>query len=169
MEDVSLILKRGVSLKNGDPEFGKYRDLIYHCFDFSAVIKDFLDKNQGNSRVFAFDSIEFKTQGVIVSYARFLWYKKKIFLEYEQFINRIQLDLQEKFEQCLFKEVIRKEPLLTIKTHYVRLSSQNYTYQEDSVNKFELYFKLYEKFLKDNCDYDRTFLGLHHKKNRSME
>ena len=53
MEDVSLILKRGVSLKNGDPEFDKYRDLIYHCFDFSAVIKDFLDKNQGNSRVFA--------------------------------------------------------------------------------------------------------------------
>ena len=25
MEDVSLILKRGVSLKNGDPEFDKYR------------------------------------------------------------------------------------------------------------------------------------------------
>lgn len=54
MEDISLILKREVSLKNEDPEFDKYRDLIYHCFDFSAVVKDFLDKNQGNSRVFAF-------------------------------------------------------------------------------------------------------------------
>ncbi len=163
MEDVGLILKRGVSLKNGDPEFDKYRDLIYHCFDFSGVLNDFMDKNQG-SKVFAFDSIKFKKHGITVSYPVFLCFKKKIFLGYEQFIDSIQLDLQEKFEQCLFKEVIRKEPLLTVKTYFVKLYSQNYTYQEDSVNKFELYFKLYEKFLKDNYDYDRTFLGLRHEK-----
>ena len=168
MEDVSLILKRGVSLKNGDPEFDKYRDLIYHCFDFSAVINDFLEKNQG-SRTFTFDSIKFKTKGVIVSYDSFLWFKKKIFFEYDLFINKIQLDLQEKFERCLFKEVIRKEPLLIVKTHFVKLSSENYTYQEGSINKFELYFKLYEKFLKYNYGYDRTFLGLRHEKNKSME
>lgn len=126
-------------LKKDSDEFNKFQEMILFYFNFTREIDKF--KKDNTSKEFKFLNIEFIKRGIVVEVKKFLWFRDRILIHYEDIIKQIQRDIIKlNKENTIFGEAFENNNLY----YYITFKDGNDIIYYKNNCKIDLYLNIYD-------------------------